>query len=110
MEEKSIFDQPGQSYSGQQPLQNATAALVLGILSIVLCGVGVVLGIIALVLANKDLRLYKSNPEFYTIGSYNNLNAGRICGIIGLILNALFVIVYAGIIIFAISLGASSYR
>ena len=107
MEERSIFDQPQQPYHVQQPLPNATAALVLGILSIVICFVGVVLGIIALVFANKDIKLYNASPESYTAVSYNNLKAGKTCAIIGLILNGLLILVYAGIFIFAITMAGS---
>jgi M penetrans paralogue family 26 len=110
MEEPSIFDQPRQPYNMQQPLQNGTAVLVLGILSLVICGLGLVLGIIALVLANKDVKMYRLSPEVYTAGSYNNLKAGRICAIIGLILNTLFVLFYAGIILFALSTGQNTWR
>jgi M penetrans paralogue family 26 len=102
MEEKSIFDRPHQQYNIQQPLPNATAALVLGILSIVICFAGLVLGIIALVLANKDMRLYNSSPESYTIGSYNNLKAGRICAIIGVIFQTLLILFYVFIFAFAL--------
>ena len=104
MEEQSIFDQPRQPYSMQQSLQNATAVLVLGILSLVICFIGIVLGIIALVLANKDLRLYRANPELYTPGSYNNLKAGRICAIVGLILQGLGTIFYIVWIVYIVSL------
>lgn len=109
MEEKSIFDQPRQ-FNMQQPLQNATAVLVLGILSIVMCFIGLILSIIALVLANKDLRLYNASPEVYTVGSYNNLKAGRICAIIGLILNILVIVLYAIIIVFAIGANLGNWR
>lgn len=81
---------------GQQGLPNATAALILGILSILLCWLygilGIACGIIGLVLSNKDLKLYKENPGVYTKSSYNNSNAGRICSIIGLSLSALWLI------------------
>lgn len=103
MEERSIFDQPNQPFNMEQPLPNATAVLVLGILSIVLCGVGAVLGIIAIVLANKDLKLYNAGGGVYSLASYNNAKAGRICGVIGLIVSSLVIIVYAGLIIFAIT-------
>ena len=102
MEEKSIFDRPHQQYNMQQPLPNATAILVLGILSIVICFAGVVLAIIALVLANKDIRLYQSSPESYTLGSYNNLKSGRICAIIGLIFQTLIILCYVLIFAFAL--------
>lgn len=79
----------------KRDLPNATAVLVLGITSIVLSfcyGVfGVVLGIIALVLSNKDLKLYHLNPELYK--GIQNLNAGRICGIIGLCVGSVFLLI-----------------
>ena len=81
----------------QRPLPNGTAVLVLGIISIVGCfcyGItGLVCGIIALVLSNKDLRLYNADPTLYTPQSLSNLKSGRVCAIIGLSLSALTVIV-----------------
>ena len=66
----------------QQPLPNATAVLVLGILSIAVCWCyglfGITMGIIALVLSGKAKALYNKNPEQYTQASYKNMNAGRI--------------------------------
>jgi ABC-type phosphate transport system permease subunit len=103
MEEKSIFDHPHPSYNNQQQLPNATAVLVLGILSIIICGIGAVLGIIGLVLANKDTKLYNNSPDLYTNGSYSNLKSGKICSIIGLILSTLFIIFYAVVIVFTIT-------
>lgn len=77
-----------------QKLPNATAVLILGILSILTCCcygvIGLILGIIALVLAKKDLALYKENPHSYT--NYSNLNVGRILAIIGIVLSALYLI------------------
>lgn len=82
---------------GINPLPNATTVLVLGILSIVTCFcygvIGLTLGIIAIVLSSNDLKLYKANPTFYAKNSYNNLNAGRICAIIGVCLSAVTVLV-----------------
>ena len=79
---------------GQIPVPNATAVLVLGILSIVLCicygFFGLICGIIALVLANKALAMHKINPDSFTQSSFNNLKAGKVCAIIGTILSALF--------------------
>jgi hypothetical protein len=85
----------------QRPLPNATAVLVLGIVSIVVCLCysipGIVCGIIAVVLSSKDMRLYNADPSLYTPGSFSNLKSGRICGIIGLSLSAaylVFIIIY----------------
>ena len=81
---------------GQMPLPKSGAVLTLGIISIALCWcygvVALTCGIIALVLANKSLVLYKENPNNYTLSSYNNLKAGRVCSIIGICLSALMVL------------------
>jgi len=77
----------------QRKLPNATAVMILGILSILTCccyGVGLILGIVALVLAKKDIALYAESPELYT--NYNNLNTGKILAIIGIVLNVIYLI------------------
>ena len=93
-----------------QQLPNSTAVLVLGILSIVGCTcygiIGIILGIIALVLAGKSKILYETNPGMYSVASFNNLKAGRICAIIGVIISALYIIFF---IIYLIVLG-TMYR
>lgn len=75
----------------KRKLPNATAVLVLGILSICTCCcygiVGLILGIVALVLASKDMKLYLESPELYS--NYSNLNIGRILAIIGIALSAI---------------------
>ncbi|MBL7703277.1 MAG: hypothetical protein JNM14_13585 [Ferruginibacter sp.] len=91
--------------AGSQQLPNATATLVLGILSIVVC---LICGIVALVISNKDVALYKANPELYSAASYNNIKAGRICALIGIILQGLAIIVYIIFIAFFISVASSS--
>lgn len=78
----------------KQKLPNANVVLILGILSIVTCCcwgiIGLILGIVALVLAKKDIALYLENPELYS--NYSNLNTGRILAIIGIVLNAISLI------------------
>jgi uncharacterized protein YqhQ len=88
----------------QQNLPNSTTVLVLGILSIVFsCWyfsiVGVVLSILALVLANRDLSLYYSNKSQYTLSSFNNVKAGRICALIGLAVAIIFFIFFILILV-----------
>lgn len=88
------------NFETTQKLPNATAVLVLGILSIITCccyGVlGLILAIVALFLAKKDLTSYKTNPSLYT--NYSNLNTGRILAIIGLVINILTLIYFIWII------------
>jgi len=74
---------------GQQPLPNSTAVLVLGIISILGC---YCVGIVGLVLASKAQKLVNANPTAYTEGSVKNMKAGRVCGIIGTSLSAIYFI------------------
>jgi hypothetical protein len=96
-------DQLTPNYGGQQNLPNATASLVLGIISIVatFCyGIGIICGIIGLVLANKDRRLYQAAPELYNPSSFSTSNAGRICSIIGTILSGIYILIIIIALIF----------
>ncbi|MBO3097721.1 CCC motif membrane protein [Gelidibacter pelagius] len=78
----------------KQQLPNATLILVFGIISIVTCCcygiIGLPLGIIALVLANKATALYAANPEIYT--GFQNVKTGKILAIIGIVLNGIYLI------------------
>lgn len=87
----------------KQPLPNATAVLILGILSLVFNGlIGLILGIIGSTLASKSWQAYNADPDAYY--NYGSLNAGRIMSIIGIIKNAFVAI--AAIVIWII-FGAS---
>lgn len=90
----------------RRQLPNATAVLVLGIISIPtsFCYgfIGVTLGIIALVLSKKDLKLYQQNPDEFT--GYENLNSGRICAIIGLSIGSVILLIFLMYLLFAFSL------
>ncbi|NBP05313.1 MAG: hypothetical protein EBV15_03705 [Bacteroidetes bacterium] len=105
--ENNTLDNNFGNAQGAVALPNSTAVLVLGILSLVMCFcygiIGLILGIIGLSMAGKDLQRYKMNPNAYTISSYNNLKAGRVCSIIGIILSGLYFII---IIIYLIAVGS----
>ncbi|MDD4602806.1 MAG: CCC motif membrane protein [Bacteroidales bacterium] len=74
-------------------LPNANIILILGILSIVFCWwhflsfVGIALGIIALIMAKKEMLIYHAQPDRYSLSSMNNVKTGRTCAIIGLIVS-----------------------
>lgn len=76
----------------RKQLPNAVTVLILGIMSIIAAFCygffGIVLGIIALVIARNDMQLHRENPGEYD--GYPNLSAGRVCAIIGLSLGSLF--------------------
>jgi len=86
------------------PIPNSQGILILGIFSLVTtfcCGgigvVGMVLGIIAVVMSSKAIDEYEQNPQVYSQSSHKNVNAGRICGIIGIVVNGvmiLFLVIY----------------
>lgn len=86
----------------QQSLPNATAVLILGIVSIVSCccyGLpGIICAIVGLVLYNKDKVLYQQNPQLYT--NFSNLNTGRILCIVGIVLNILTILYLIAVIAF----------
>lgn len=111
MEEKDLLDtgaEGTQNYGGaSQMLPNATATLVLGIISIVGCVfygvVGLICGIIALVLHKKDKALYQQNPAKYAM-SYKNARAGYVCAIIGTSLSALYFVIIVVYLIFFLSM------
>jgi len=90
---------------GPKKVPNEMAVLILGILSLVFCFaygiIGLVLGIIALVMHKKDKEIYLSNPKAYG-ASFKNSNAGRICGLIGVILSSIYVLIGLIVIIFII--------
>jgi uncharacterized membrane protein len=78
----------------QEQLKNSTLILVLGILSIVTCCcygvIGIVLGIITIVLAQKATAIYAANPDTYT--GFQNVKIGKILAIIGLVLSVLYLL------------------
>jgi hypothetical protein len=92
-----IAPPPNLPTSGQ-PMRGApgaTASMVLGILSLCLGWIpfaGLVLGIIALVLAGKAKKIADANPGVYPPGGGGTRTAGFVCGLIGLIFGALFVV------------------
>jgi hypothetical protein len=76
---------PAQSPYPEQ--SQATTILVLGILSIVCCGL---LGIAAWIMGNNELKAIDEGrrpPE-----NRGNANAGRICGMVGVALSAIGII------------------
>lgn len=76
----------------KQTLPNAILIVVFGIISIVTCfcyGIfGLVFGVAALILADRDLKQYSENPSAYQ--DVQTVKTGRILAIIGLILNAIY--------------------
>ncbi|RZK12812.1 MAG: hypothetical protein EOO46_01735 [Flavobacterium sp.] len=81
-------------------------AIILGIASLIIVGLGCCCGLFAigslllslfgLVLANKSIRLYKQNPEHYTSQSRSNTGVGQIICIVGVVISSIFVVFSIG--------------
>jgi len=102
--------QPIDQLKIKQDLPNSTGVLVLGILSIVFCFCygffGIVFGIISIVLASKDSKLYAQSPDNYTESSYKNMKGGKVCAIVGLSLSSVFILIVVILAIFGAAMGA----
>ena len=79
----------------KQKLPNSTLILIFGIISIIgcCCGgiVGLIFGIVALYLSKQAKEEYIANPQLYT--GYGNVKTGRILAIIGVVLSAIYLII-----------------
>lgn len=97
----------------QRDLPNATAILVLGILSLIFCWcygfLGLILGIIAVVMAATQRRAYLASPEEYTESSFRNVNSGRTCGIIAICIAAFIVIFWVLLLVGVVTIAAFSH-
>lgn len=85
----------------QSKLPNATTSLVLVIVSIVssCLGIGIICGVMGLLLADKDQKLYWSTPETYSSSSYNTSNIARTCAIIGIIIGGIILMLFIILVI-----------
>jgi len=76
----------------QQKLPNVTIVIVLSIIGLVCCCVagipGILFGGIGLILALKDEKLYKENPNDYS--NYSQLKTAKILAIVALAIGVLY--------------------
>ncbi|WP_040280522.1 CCC motif membrane protein [Psychroserpens damuponensis] len=80
------------------------SALILGVIAITIsvagccCGVfavvPVILSIIGLVIANKSLQEYNTNPEAYNPNSRSNVSTAKVLNIIALVISSLVTLFY----------------
>ena len=59
-------------------------------------------------LSGSPRRMYRENPENYFEPSYKNLNAGRVCGIIGICISALIIVFVILIVLGIVAAGMSA--
>tara|TARA_R110002073_G_scaffold139232_2_gene289333 strand:+ start:108275 stop:108607 length:333 start_codon:yes stop_codon:yes gene_type:complete len=86
----------------KQKLPNSTLVLVMGILSIIGCCCysipGLIFGTIALVVGKKATNEYNEAPENFT--GIENVKAGKVMALIGIVLSILYLIAIVGVISF----------
>ncbi len=81
----------------KEKLPHSQAALILGISSIITACccygvVGIILGVIGIMQANKAVAVHNQDPDLYT--GINNANTGKTTSVIGVVLGVIVVIVY----------------
>lgn len=81
----------------KEKLPHSQAALILGISSIITACccygvVGIILGVIGILQANKAVAVHNQDPDLYT--GINNANTGKTTSIIGVVLGVITVTVY----------------
>ncbi|MBQ9418054.1 MAG: hypothetical protein IJU19_05690 [Bacteroidales bacterium] len=81
---------------------HSVEAMVMGLLSVVLSGLGIslVLGIIGLVEANRGQKECDAHPERYTDDAL--LRVGRITSIVGIVLGALVLLLYVALVLLTV--------
>ncbi len=97
---------PQPQAAGLPPIPGSIISLVFGIISLVLCWyfwapvAGIILciaclifGILAMSKGKKAIALFNESPGKYKQGSLSLAKTGKILGLIGLIVNALFTII-----------------
>ena len=88
---------PPISSGGLQP-HRGTTVLVLGIVSLFVCGI--ILGPIAWVMGNADLKAMAEGRMDRS--GEGNTKAGKICGMIATILHGLFLVLWLGLMILGV--------
>lgn len=88
---------------GGYPMEHpqGTTVLVLGVLSLVVCGV---LGPVAWTMGNTALKQINANPGAYT--NRGNVQTGRICGMISTALLAIGILAF--VLLIAVGMASSS--
>jgi len=106
--------QPGPTTPPAPHLKQSRGGVVLalGILSIVLgggCGIGIILGIIAWIMGNNDLK--EIDQGTMDPSGRGTVQAGKICGVIGTILGGLYIVIgliYVLFVFVILAAGAAS--
>ncbi|MFD9627128.1 DUF4190 domain-containing protein [Peribacillus muralis] len=83
----------------------AIVTLILGVLSLLTPVIGIILGVLGLVFASR------SKTEMKLTGETGNglVTAGKICSVIGIILNVLAILIFIVFFYFVVNTGITTY-
>jgi hypothetical protein len=113
------YNPPQQHMQMLPPVPNAVTSMVLGIIGLVFSvfwcywvttSIGLVLCIIALITGNAAVKAYNENPSAYAPNSLSNAKAGKIMGLIGMIIAVLWFLFTILIVVFAVGASRSMFR
>ncbi|MDR4926277.1 DUF4190 domain-containing protein [Peribacillus simplex] len=89
----------------KQSNSKAIVALIMGVLSLLIPFIGIILGILGLIFASKSKQEIKLTGE-----SGNGLvTAGKVCSIIGIILNVIVILIFLVFFYFAVSTDITTF-
>lgn len=105
--ETNEFQSPTPQNEFNLPAPYSNAILTLGILSIITCCccngiIGIILSIIAIILAAKSKKEIRRNSDIYNENTLGKVNAGRTCAIIGLTVGILMFVIAIIVVHFAL--------
>ena len=105
--ETNEFQSPTTQNEFNLPAPYSNAILTLGILSIITCCccngiIGIILSIIAIILAAKSKKEIRRNSDIYNENTLGKVNAGRTCAIIGLTVGILMFVIAILVVHFAL--------
>ncbi|ASS96881.1 DUF4190 domain-containing protein [Peribacillus simplex] len=83
----------------------AIVSLIMGVLSLFIPFIGIILGILGLIFASKSKQEIKLTGE----SGKGLVTAGKVCSIIGIILNVLMILIFLVFFYFVVDTGITTY-
>lgn len=89
----------------KQSNNKALTSLILGVLAILIPIIGIVLGILGLIFASNSKKEMLQSGD----SGMNLALTGKVCSIIGIIINSILILILLVIFYFAVNTGISTY-
>ncbi|MFD6443343.1 DUF4190 domain-containing protein [Peribacillus sp. NPDC060186] len=89
----------------KQSNSKAIVSLIMGVLSVLIPFIGIILGILGLIFASKSKQEMAKSGE----SGKGLLTAGKVCSIIGIILNVIMIIIFLVFFFFAVNTDSVTY-